>query len=195
MLYNGKSNPQPTWGSGGVQYCTYTRWAHCTYQDPVACFLPSPFFKYSIVVLKKTNRFLSAYRVSPSIHIKKGPRKRKSWLPRMTRRDSNPWLSMSSGRETYISCRTGWRTLYPGWPERCSAPPEPVSRGTSRRWTRPTWGGGGTMSMTRILAHELKRLSMRLWTYIFFHLTGWIFSDSFEFCAGYQIWNIYKLPP
>jgi hypothetical protein len=33
----------------------YTRLAHCTYWDPVACFKPSLSFKYNIVLVLKKN--------------------------------------------------------------------------------------------------------------------------------------------
>jgi hypothetical protein len=48
-----KIEPSSCLRDGGVQCCPYTRWAHCTYRDPMACFQPSLSFKYIFLCVKK----------------------------------------------------------------------------------------------------------------------------------------------
>jgi hypothetical protein len=48
-------------------YLSYICWAHCSYQDPVACFLPSLFFTYNFVFcvekrIRKTKLMLVLYK-------------------------------------------------------------------------------------------------------------------------------------
>jgi hypothetical protein len=55
-------------GVQGVVLVIYNNcWGHCTYHDPVACFLPSLFFKYNFIFcvekrIKKTKLILVLYK-------------------------------------------------------------------------------------------------------------------------------------
>ncbi len=62
-----ESNPCSAWGVRGV--CPFIRWAHCTCRNPVACFWPSFFFKYTLDFVFQKNNF-SANFTSINISIR-----------------------------------------------------------------------------------------------------------------------------